>query len=70
MQPQMQSVNFSASMNFVPDISSMQYLNYGAAVNDVSWLLIHFFMCQYLLKIIIKCCKDIFKPHYVQTQLS
>lgn len=31
----MQAVNLSASSYFVPDFSSMQYLNYGAAVSEV-----------------------------------
>ena len=39
MQAHRQAVNMSASSYFVPDFGSMQYLNYGAAVSEVSCLL-------------------------------
>ncbi|KAK1394503.1 indole-3-acetaldehyde oxidase-like [Heracleum sosnowskyi] len=35
LQAYRQAVNLSASSYFVPDFSSMQYLNYGAAVSEV-----------------------------------
>ncbi|KAI3837535.1 hypothetical protein MKW98_011454 [Papaver atlanticum] len=35
VQTHLQSVNLSASTFYVPDFSSMRYLNYGAAVNEV-----------------------------------
>ncbi|KAK9279145.1 hypothetical protein L1049_012822 [Liquidambar formosana] len=34
-QAHMQAVNLSASSYYVPDLSSMKYLNYGAAVSEV-----------------------------------
>jgi len=33
----MQAVNLSASSFFVPSMTSMSYLNYGAAISEVGW---------------------------------
>ena len=35
MQAHMQAVNLSATSYYVPSITSMNYLNYGAAVSEV-----------------------------------
>ncbi|KAK2967332.1 hypothetical protein RJ640_000354 [Escallonia rubra] len=35
LQAHLQAVNLSASSYFVPDFTSMEYLNYGAAVSEV-----------------------------------
>ena len=37
IQAQSQAVNLSASSYYVPDFSSMRYLNYGAAVSEASF---------------------------------
>lgn len=37
MQAYGQAVNLSVNTLFVPDLSSMSYLNYGAAVSEVSF---------------------------------
>lgn len=40
LQAYLNAVNLSASTYFVPDLMSMQYINYGAAVSEASFLII------------------------------
>jgi len=37
LQANLEAVNLSASTFYVPDHSSMSYLNYGAATSEVIW---------------------------------
>lgn len=47
----MQSVNLSASSFYVPSNESTNYLNYGAAVSEVSWFCFCF-LCTAQIKMV------------------